>query len=85
MKYLAINRKPGVLLNWQLILYGTADLSPMAIPQNSETDQQVVVDDSALNEAVENDLISATDYLTNEEQQGLNSEEMQILHNNELG
>ena len=82
---MAIDRKPGVLLNWQLILYGTADLSPMAIPQSSETDQQVVVDDSALNEADENDLISATDYLTNEEQQGLNSEEMQILHNNELG
>ena len=82
---MVINRKAGVLLNWQLILYGTADLSPMAIPQSSETDQQVVVDDSALNEADENDLISATDYLTNEEQQGLNSEEMQILHNNELG
>merc|ERR1712001_188677 len=32
------SRKAGVLLNWQLILYGTADLSPLAmpIPQNNE-------------------------------------------------
>ena len=35
------SRKAGVLLNWQLILYGTADLSPLAIPQSTEINQQI--------------------------------------------
>lgn len=29
-------RRPGVLKSWQLILYGTADLSPLAVPQEDE-------------------------------------------------
>ena len=64
------SRKPGVLLNWQLILYGTADLSPLAIPQSTEINQQVnnlegIPDDL---DAEENDLLTAVLGSTNEQQ-----------------
>ena len=81
------NRKPGVLLNWQLILYGTTDLSPMAIPQSGENDQEdidvEVGDNSGLNED-EKDFLSAVLGNTNEEQQDINYEEIKILHDNDI-
>lgn len=51
------SKKPaGVLISWQLILYGTADLSPMAVPQDTDEDSDMLDTDDLLASVLENEL-----------------------------